>query len=324
MRNLLTEASNRLKTGFQRKDVEPVLGALEALASRIDFQHPRDGVALFASRETSSLHYLPFPVRERIVIDETFATRDLVFSLNRSPSYWVVSLNEKPTRLFHAVRDHLAEIGSHGFPMSLENPLADDKTPQGNMVSKPGHRDERLRNFFRHVDTALSAAIGPESIPIVLVGVASNVAFFSEVSRHRERVLTTLPGNHDADTPHALGAIVWPQVEAALEKGQVKVFKDLEAALGAKRVATGLNQAWPAALEGRGGLLVVEKDFHQAGRLARNGLMFEPLDKADGPGSMDDAVDELIETVFLKGGRVVFVNDGTLAHHDRVALTLRY
>lgn len=39
---------------------------------------------------------------------------------------------------------------------------------------------------------------------------------------------------------------------------------------------------------------------------------------------MDDAVDELIEAVMTKGGKIVFVDDGTLAAHQRVALILRY
>ena len=33
---------------------------------------------------------------------------------------------------------------------------------------------------------------------------------------------------------------------------------------------------------------------------------------------------ELIESVLLKGGRAVFVEDGKLADHQRVALILRY
>jgi hypothetical protein len=37
-----------------------------------------------------------------------------------------------------------------------------------------------------------------------------------------------------------------------------------------------------------------------------------------------DAVDELIEMVLSKQGRVVFVEDGTLDLHMRIGLVLRY
>ena len=39
---------------------------------------------------------------------------------------------------------------------------------------------------------------------------------------------------------------------------------------------------------------------------------------------MDDAVDEVITAVLDKGGQAVFVEDGELAVHDRIALILRY
>jgi hypothetical protein len=39
---------------------------------------------------------------------------------------------------------------------------------------------------------------------------------------------------------------------------------------------------------------------------------------------MDDAADVIVEEVLQKGGRVVFVPDGSLKDHSRVALILRY
>ena len=39
---------------------------------------------------------------------------------------------------------------------------------------------------------------------------------------------------------------------------------------------------------------------------------------------VDDIVDELVEAVMEKGGRVVFVDNGTLDLHQRVAAILRY
>ena len=39
---------------------------------------------------------------------------------------------------------------------------------------------------------------------------------------------------------------------------------------------------------------------------------------------MDDAVDEIIEMVLRKQGNVVFVDNGALETHSRIALILRY
>jgi hypothetical protein len=166
--------------------------------------------------------------------------------------------------------------------------------------------------------------MGPETWPLVLTGVASNLGFFGEVSRHRNQVLTTLAGNHDATPARALSALLWPHVEAALARRQEQIFRDLSEAVGARRVASGLSEVWRAAVEGRGDLLVVERDFHTPGRLDDTGLVMTKVEKPDGRGTMEDAVDELVEAVFLRGGRFAFVDNGCLAEHDRVALVLRY
>jgi hypothetical protein len=73
----------------------------------VDWKHTLDGLALFASRDVATAVHLPFRPRARVVIDATFATRDLVFSLNRSPRYRVLVLTEKPARLFDATTNVL-------------------------------------------------------------------------------------------------------------------------------------------------------------------------------------------------------------------------
>ena len=50
----------------------------------------------------------------RVIIDDTIATRDLVFALNRSPRSWVLLLSEQPTRLFVGVRETLVEVRGGG------------------------------------------------------------------------------------------------------------------------------------------------------------------------------------------------------------------
>jgi len=97
VKNLVQQATERLLAEFSKRDVEPLLARLEALVARIDYRYTLDGLALFVNRDLAREFYLPFAVKERVIIGETFATRDLVLALNRSPRYWVLVLSEKPT-----------------------------------------------------------------------------------------------------------------------------------------------------------------------------------------------------------------------------------
>ena len=80
---------------------------------------------------------------------------------------------------------------------------------------------------------------------------------------------------------------------------------------------------WRVANEGRGSLLLVEKDYHAPATTDEAGWHLLPADEAAAPDGMDDAVDEIIETVLSKQGRVVFLENGQLETHQRIALNLR-
>src|SRR5215831_10941872 len=95
VKNLVAQGLDRLQREFKKREAGLVQN-LKALVGRVDWQHSLEGLALFASRNVATAVQLPFRPKARVVIDETFATRDLVYSLNRSPRYRVLVLTEKP------------------------------------------------------------------------------------------------------------------------------------------------------------------------------------------------------------------------------------
>lgn len=48
------------------------------------------------------------------------------------------------------------------------------------------------------------------------------------------------------------------------------------------------------------------------------------MEQVGGTEVIDDAVDEVMEAVMVKGGSVAIVDDGALSVHQQIALTLRY
>ncbi len=324
VRNLVKEATDRVLAEFSKREVAPLLTRLDNLVSQIDYRNTLDGLALFVNKDVAYVFYLPFALKERIVLDETFATRDLVYALNRSPRYWVLALSEKPTRLYEGLRDTLVEVTEYGFPMVHEGPGGTQPLPGGFGVRKSAYRDEHQRQFFRQVDDALAQVESTDTLPLVIVGVDRNISFFSEVTRHGNLIITTVTGNYDTAPPHELAKRVWPMVEANMAKNRAQALQELAAAVSARRYASGIDEAWRAVQEGRGLTLLVEEDFHFPAYLDADGLHPLPAEDATAPGVIDDAVDELIEMVLAQGGSVVFVENGALALHQRLALITRY
>jgi hypothetical protein len=324
VKNLVRQATERLLAEFSARDVEPLLTNLEVLVEQIDYPHTLDGLALFVNQDFARKFYLPFPLQERVVVDATFATRDLVFALNHSPRYWVLVLSEQPTRLYEGVRDTLLEVTAGGFPLTHEGPGGATALPGGFGVNRSAYRDERHRQFFQQVDTAFGQLAAADPQPLVVVGVVRYLSFFHEVTQHNHLILTTLTGSHDNTPPYELGQLVWPLGQEALARQRQDVFNSLDTAIRGQRYASGMDDVWQRAQEGRGETLLVEEDFHYPARLDASGLYLTPADDPTAPDVLDDAVDDLIETVLAKKGRVVFVDNGALPAHQRVAMILRY
>ncbi len=321
LKNLVTEATDRLVERLGKRDAAPMIRELERQVAAVDLRQALDGMAIFVSAEHAGVYLLPVPLSPRVVIDDSFATRDLVFALNRSARYWVLTLSAQPTRLFEGVRDTLVEVRGGGFPMVHESPEAEEPLPE--MTERSKLEQAWHKQFFRDVDRALAAYTKADPLPLCVVGVERWLAYFRNVTDHKD-IVATHTGNHDQTSPRELGKLVWPVVADALSVKRQRALDALDAAVGAQRFASGLGETWRRAQEGRGELLLVEQGYHQAARLDPSTRQLHLLAANDASANMADAVDDLIELVLAKQGDVVFVDDGQLEGHGRVVLTLRY
>lgn len=323
VRNLIDDAKQRLLGEQSKREAAPVIERLDELFEEVDWDHTLDGLALFASPDHAEVVYLPHHVRPRVVIDETFATRDLVATLARSGRYRVLVLSEKPTRLYDAARDTLEEHVGDGFPRVHKGPGGATALPGGQGINPASVRQTAHVEFFRQVDAALGQILASDPTPLVVVGVQRYLGYFHKLTAHGDRIVATLEGSYDKTSAHELGKRVWPRVEEHFVAAAAARLAELDVAESAGRLASGITEAWRAAAEGRGAHLIVEQDYRVPGTLDGDGLVLTLTEDATAPGVIDDVVDELIELVIAKGGEITIVDRG-LAKHQQVALMLRY
>jgi len=324
VRNLVEQAASRLYKEFSKREIAPLLERLDKLAEGIDYNHTLNGLGLFVNRDFALAIQMPFTLNERVNVGDTFLTRDLVFAMNRTPRYWTLVLSEKPTRLFTCTNDVMVEIQEGGFPITHEGPGGEAPLPGGFGIKKSAYRDEYHRKFFRQIDAALTLFLTDDPLPLVVVGVDRFLSFFNEVTKHKDLIVATLQGSHDKTSSYELHQLVWPLVKSALSEQRQQVFTELDKAIGENKCASTIGEVWRLAKEGRGRLLLVEEDFHFSARVDETDMTLIPADDTTAPDVIDDAVDVIIETVLDKQGKVVFVENGQLESHQRIALILRY
>lgn len=321
VKNLVGKAIDRLHGEFKKREVAAVVKNLQELVKKVDWEHTLDGLALFASKEHSAAFNLPFRVKARAIIDETFATRDLVYAFNRTPPYRILTLSHN-TRLYDAWKATLEEHLAKPFPMVHRGPGGASKLPGGPGVNISGRRDDAHRDYFRSVDKAVAVVQKANPLPLVLVGVERNLAFFQEVTGQAASIVGLLAGNHDKTSPSALGKLVWQVFDSAETVRRTEALVQLDEAVSANRHNSGIDQVWRAAVDAKCRTLLVEKDFKYPADLSPDGYRLLPH-TGKGAGALDDAVDEVIERVMATGGNVYFYSPGDLGVHQKIAVVLR-
>lgn len=258
-------------------------------------------LALFVSPELSTAVRIGRAVDERVTVDDTFTTRDLVADLDRAALFRLLTLSERSVRLLIGDGERLVEQRDDTWPF----------------IRNDEHTDS---TWTRDVSQLLRADNTRRRLPTVLAGVQRTV------SRHAPLVDTavgTLSGNHDRTTAVDLHRAGWPMVSDWLRANATRTLDRLGDARSTNRYAGGIHEIWPLANDGRIATLVVEAGYTLPARIDSNHQLHPAVDR-EHPEVNDDVVDDTIEAVLRHGGEAVIVSDGALADNERIAAVLRY
>lgn len=316
LQQLVAEATRRLRAEQWSDDAAAALAALHRLAAEAVRVPTRAALALYAGGGTAVALHLPVPVRERVVVDPTFATRDLVRSLHRTPRHVLLVLSSREARLFEGSGDHLRPASTSAFPVRDDRPRAADR-------ARPSREDAGTAAFLRTVDRALGTYLRLHPAPLVLAGPAKALSSFAALSRNLGRLAGSVPANLSTEPLPVLAQRVRPVLEEYLHSRQAEALALLERRTGERRTASGVVDSWLAARNERPEMLAVEQGLFFPARVSEDGDVLTPAADVEHPEVVDDVVDELIELVLDRGGWVALVDDGALAAHGGVALTLR-
>ncbi|MGY1503191.1 baeRF3 domain-containing protein [Streptomyces sp. QTS52] len=324
LRNAVAEAKKRLEAdpAVTRERRVDVAGQLDRALAEVDLAHAADGLVIFAAPGEHQVWSLDRPVPERVMLSDTFLTRNLVSAQAAEQAFWVLAVAADRVSLWNGRTDRVVEENTGGFPLSrsLEDPDAERQERVGDLPST--FRDEHTRRFLRDADLALGGVLRSHPRPLYVTGEAAALAALAEVGT-AARDATHVP---HGGLGHARAETVWQAVRPLVtDRQRVQadaVHKDLETARGRREFAAGVDEVRQSAAEGRIRLLVVEENYRVTVR-DDGGDHLVPAGSGD-LDAREDIVDEIVERCLSTGAEVRFVPDGTLAEATGIAGVLRY
>jgi hypothetical protein len=323
LRNMLAEARKRLEsdpavTRGRRADVAT---QLDRALAEVDLTHVEDGLVIFAAPGEHQVWSLGRTVPERVVLSDTFLTRNLVAAQTAERPFWVLSVSADRVTLWSGGPGRVAEDHAGGFPRirSQENFDAERRMRVGEVPST--FRDEGTRQFLREADTAMNTVLREQPRPVYVTGEQAALSLLDEVGSVARAGVQVRRGGLAHAGPEAVWQAIRPVLEAETAKDTTSVVGELTSARGHRTFAAGLDELWQSAREGRVRLLAVEENYRVSVRDL--GVHLVPAEPGE-PESRDDIVDEIVEQCLETGAAVRFVPDGVLGDAAGIAGVLRY
>ncbi|WP_369241421.1 chemotaxis protein [Streptomyces sp. R21] len=324
LRNVVAEAKKQLEAdpAVTRERRTDLVAQLDLALAEVDLAHAEDGLVIFAAPGEHQVWSLARTVPERVVLSDTFLTRNLVAAQVSERPFWVLSVSADRVTLWNGGADRVVAEDSGGFPLtrSLEDPDAERQERVGDLAST--FRAERTRQFLREADTAMSTVLREHPRPLYVTGETAALSALDEVGTVTKQASHIPHGGLAHGTPEAVWQAVRPLITAEERKNVDAVARELESARGRKEFAAGVDEVWQNAAEGRVRLLAVEENYRVTVR-DDGGEHLVPAESGD-LDAREDIVDEIVERCLETGADVRFVPDGSLADAKGIAGVLRY
>lgn len=318
------KVQRQLQLQYSPMIIDPVMLRLRKLIKELNFNTHKKSIALYVSPIFEKVLYLDIPVEERVIVDDSFEIRDLIYSKKQIHKYLVLVLGGNESRMFVGnTRSFVRILSDTPQPASAFENDAPERV--GNFSDPSARHEVLMEKFLRQIDNSLDLVLHAYPLPLFVLGSERMMGHFKKLTRHGHLVIDYIQGNYEQAAPEFLKHALQPFVADWSKVLQADIMHRLEEAAGSHKLAMGIKDVWQAAHQHKGHLLVVEKDYmyptsdheREAPVIGFNGV-YHPF------SYIKDAVDDIIEKVLECGGDVEFVDTGVMTGYDRIALIQYY
>ena len=333
--SLKTELTHSLKTAADKVEQELlenypdemgmlVMQKLRAIITGLNINTHKKSIAIYVSPVFEKVLYLDIAVEEKIIVDESFEIRDLVYSKKQLHKYLVLLLSGKASRMYLGNSDTLVRIVSN-TPESVYAYVNEVPERVANFSDMSERKEIVMDKFLHHIDNALDIILNAYHLPLFVLGTERIMGHFKKFTKHAGAVIKYVHGNYEEATVQELKEILEPHIADWKKVKEKDLLNQLEEAAGKKKLAVGMRDVWREAMSHKGRLLLVEKNYMYA---ALHGSSEEVIYKAVEPYNkfsyIKDAVDDVMEKVLENGGDVEFVDQDVLKDYHQIALVQYY
>ena len=334
LKNQLKVVEERLNNEYDKSTATSILENIQNKTSDLNHNYNLDTLAIFASTDDAQIVRMPIDTKERVIISDRFATRDLVRDMASAVHYYTVVLTRDKARLIEASNDRVvkefdqdtdAQNNMENIPFPVENNGLYTTGDAGSDRSA-NKESSYLKEFFNRVDKSVQELWGEHKMPLVIVGDTKNIGYYKDVCDRPDNIIATVSNATNLEEGSAQHII--DSVQEAVENYRSSLHQaamgEIDKARGANMLQTDLQEVYRSAFQGVGETLYVRRGYMQPAMIDEAAQTLSMADDATAQGVTDDAVGEIIEHVIHNGGKAVFMPQELMGADQPIALVTRY
>jgi hypothetical protein len=320
----VTKVEDELLAEYPGEMSSLVIAKLNKLVKNLNFNTYKKSIALYVSPVFEKILYLDVPVEEKIIIDESFEIRDLVYGKKQLHKYLVLLLSGKESKMYLGNSGDLVRIISDR-PEQIDAYVNEAPERVANFSDVSDRREIMMKKFLYHIDHSLDIVLNAWHLPLFVIGTDRILGHFKQITRHEKAIVEIIRGNYEESSLVQLKEILEPYINDWKKVKEKDLLNQVEEAAGKKKLAVGMTAVWRDATHKKGKLLVVEKNYMFPAQHSSTSDVIEKLEEPYNRFSyIKDAVDDVIERVLDNGGDVEFVDEGLLKEYEKIVLSNYY
>lgn len=322
----LDKAEQELINNYSPELVLPVLNKLKTIIKELkpETQKQKKSIAIFVSPVFEKVLYLDVPVEQKVIVDDSFEIRDLIYSKKQLHNYLLLIFSAKESKLYLGNSEEFARI-IPDRPASIDAYINDAPERVTNFSDADERREMLMEKFLHQVDLSMDEVLNKYPLPVFVMGTERTNGRFRHITKHSRNIVAFINGNYEENSFAELKLILKPHIEKWTKEKQKELLQKIEDAAGKKKLAKGINEVWHDAMENKGQLLLVEKNYMVAAQSGGDGNILYKVDEPHNNTTyIRDAVDDVLEKVLLNGGDVEFVDENLLKDFDHIVLINYY
>jgi hypothetical protein len=321
IKNLITEAENRLIESTDKRVAANLIERIKELADSIDHSQNLESLILFVNEDISEIVRLPMKVEDRVIIGDTFATRDLMRAMHTNSQYYVLVLSQEKARLIQAFNDEVVKEVKGEFPFKNNQFNTSNWVDKSNATRK----DNLIAEYFNQVDKAVNEVRKSTGLPVLICSEESNYNDYLKIADEKNTIFQTfLSGNRLENKDHEIVKEAWAIMKEYLVNRNDNRITELEKAVGTGNYLSDLNEIWKAIKNGKVQTVFVEQGLFKPALLKDDEIEIVSEDKSEDSNYIDDILDELLELNMSFGGENVFLPKGKLEKFNGYGAITRY